>query len=213
MAVGVRADGVFGNLTLKAVAERLRCAVTVRCVQHAVGAEVDGVIGKETVSKVAQVLGLGWPSQAEVRSGKSIFGKAGDESQLVLVAPAYPLYYEGRVVKHVRVHKLIAEHVQEIFKEVLEAYGIERIKELGLDQYSGSYNYRATRSGATMSMHSWGIALDFAAEKNAYSMKKPKASLSKPECEKWWEIWERHGAVSLGRAKNYDWMHVQFATL
>jgi hypothetical protein len=64
-----------------------------------------------------------------------------------------------------------------------------------------------------MSMHAWGIALDFAAEKNTYSMKKPQASLSKPECEMWWKIWEKHGAVSLGRELGYDWMHLQFARL
>lgn len=212
-AVGVDADGVFGALTLQAVAEKLRCAATLRCVQHAVGAHVDGLLGKETVSKIAGVLGLEWPTQAEVRSGKSIFGKAGDESNLVLVAPAYPLYFEGRLVKHVRVHKLIAEHVQAAFKEVLEAYGFEKIKELGLDQYDGSYNYRKSTGSASLSMHAWGIALDFAAEKNTYAMKKPNASLSKLDCEKWWQIWESHGAVSLGRSRDYDWMHLQFASL
>jgi hypothetical protein len=62
-------------------------------------------------------------------------------------------------------------------------------------------------------MHAWGIALDFAPATNAYSMRAPEASLSRPECEAWWEIWERHGAVSLGRKRNYDWMHLQFARL
>ena len=212
-AVGVDADGVFGALTLQAVAEKLRCAATLRCVQHAVGAHVDGLLGIETVSKIAGVLGLEWPTQAEVRSGKSIFGKAGDESNLVLVSPAYPLYFEGRLVKHVRVHKLIAEHVQAAFREVLEAYGLKKIKELGLDQYDGSFNYRTTASGKSTSLHAWGIAIDFAAVENAYFQTHKTASLARPECEKWWQIWESHGAVSLGRSRDYDWMHLQFASL
>ena len=114
---------------------------------------------------------------------------------------------------HGVVHKLIADRVQKALSEILAYYGIEKIKKLGLDQYSGSYNYRKTSTGSAMSMHAWGIALDFAAEKNTYSMKKPQASLSKPECEMWWKIWEKHGAVSLGRECNYDWMHLQFAKL
>lgn len=212
-AVEVEVDGVFGSLTLQAVAEKLKCTATIRCVQHCVGARVDGVLGQETVKKIAGFLGLEWPTQAEVRTGRSIFGKAGDESNLAIVLPAYPLFFEGRLVKRIRVHKLIAEHVQAAFREVLEAYGLKKIKELGLDQYDGSFNYRKTASGKSISLHSWGIAIDFAAAKNAYSQTHKTASLARPECEKWWQIWESHGAVSLGRERDYDWMHLQFASL
>jgi len=38
-------------------------------------------------------------------------------------------------------------------------------------------------------------------------------TLSSPECETWWQIWESHGAISLGRQRDYDWMHLQFARL
>lgn len=212
-AVGTTPDGVFGPMTLAAVAQRLNVAMTLRVVQKRVGAAVDGIFGPETANKIYAALGLGWPSQADVRSGKSIFGKAGDESNLVSITPPYQLYYEGNPVRTIRVHKLVANAVREALEEVLEYYGVERIHELGLDDYSGSYNYRATASGKRLSMHAWGIALDFAADKNTYAMKKPHASLSRPECDKWWEIWEAHGATSLGRARNYDWMHLQFASL
>lgn len=211
--VNVEPDGIFGNVTLQAVAKELKCDDTLRCVQHKVLAKVDGILGKETVSKIAGYLGLMWPSQAEVRTGRSIFGKAGDESNLVSVKPAYPLYFEGKKVSTVRVHKLIARHVEAAFKEIAEAYTAEEIHALGLDDYSGSFNHRTTASGKSLSMHSWGIALDFAASKNAYSQTRKTASLARPECEKFWQIWESHGAVSLGRERDYDWMHLQFASL
>jgi hypothetical protein len=188
-------------------------------VQKKLGVTVDGIAGKKTWAAISKALGVttpvtnNLPTQAVVRSGTSIFGKAGDESNLVNIKPPYQLYYCGKPVKTIRVHKLIADRVESALKEVLDYYGLDAIKQLGLDQYSGSYNYRKTSTGSAMSMHAWGIALDFAAEKNAYSMKKPQASLSIPACEKWWEIWEKHGAVSLGREKNYDWMHLQFAKL
>lgn len=212
-AVGTVADGIWGSKTLQAVADRLGCAADLRAVQRAVYAAVDGVLGAETVGKVYAVLGLGWPTQAEVRTGRSIFGKAGDERNLVSIETPYPLYYEGKRVQSIRVHKLVANAVRAALEEVLEHYGLEKIHELGLDDYSGSYNYRATQSGSAMSMHAWGIALDFAASKNSLRQTARSASLAKPECKKWWEIWESYGATSLGRARDYDWMHLQFASL
>lgn len=192
---------------------------TIKLVQKKLGVTVDGIAGKNTWAAIAKALGVttttksNLPTQAVVRSGVSIFGKAGDESNLVNIKPAYQLYYCGKPVKTIRVHKLIAPNVEAALKEILAHYGIEKIKALGLDQYSGSYNYRKSTNGSALSMHAWGIALDFAAEKNAYKMKKPQATLSHPDCNKWWEIWEKHGAVSLGRECDYDWMHLQFAKL
>ena len=194
---------------------------TIKAVQKKLGVTVDGIAGKNTWAAIAKALGISTvttsantlPTQAQVRKGTSIFGKAGVESNLVNVKPPYQLYYCGKAVKTIRVHKLIADRVQAALKEILAHYGLEKIKALGLDQYSGSYNYRNSTNSNSMSMHAWGIALDFAAAKNTYGMKKPQASLSKPECEMWWKIWEKHGAVSLGRQCNYDWMHLQFAKL
>lgn len=194
---------------------------TIKLVQKKLGVTVDGIAGKKTWAAIAAALGVTntkavvkkWPSQAIVRSGLSIFGKPGDESNLVNIKPAYQLYYCGTPVKTIRVHNAIAADVEAALKEILEHYGLAEIKRLGLDQYSGSYNYRKSTGGSTLSMHAWGVALDFAAEKNTYSMKKPQATLSHPDCNKWWEIWEKHGAVSLGREKDIDWMHLQFAKL
>lgn len=194
---------------------------TIKLVQKKLGVAVDGIAGKQTWAAIAAALGVNtntkavvkWPTQAMVRSGKSIFGKPGDESNLVNIKPAYQLYYCGTPVKTIRVHKAIAKDVQAALSEILAHYGIDNLKRLGLDQYSGSYNYRKSTNANSLSMHAWGIALDFAAEKNAYKMKKPQATLSHPDCNKWWEIWEKHGAVSLGRECNYDWMHLQFAKL
>ena len=212
-AVGTTADGIFGAKTLAAVAARLGVTASLEAVQSRVGAKPDGIFGQETAGKIKSALGLGWPSQAEVRSGKSAFGRAGDESNLVNISTPYPLFYDGTALKTIRVHKLIASAVQNALTDVLAYYGIEQIKKLGLDQYSGCFNYRNSTNGSTLSMHAWGVALDFAAATNTYKMKKPQATLSRQECDMWWRIWEKHGAVSLGRERNYDWMHLQFATL
>ena len=189
----------------------------IKDIQRKLGVEADGVIGPVTVAAMMKELGLPegggqWPTQKEVRSGKSVFGAPGSK-RLVRIVPPYPLYYDGGKVSSLAVHELVADDVVEALQEVLDVYGYARIKELGLDQYGGCYNYRKTTGGSTLSMHAWGIALDFCPEGNGMHDRAPEASLSREECRAWWDIWERHGAVSMGRARGYDWMHVQFARL
>lgn len=190
---------------------------SIRRIQEHLGEKPDGIIGPRTLRAICSALGLAavpsWPTQSSVRKGGSIFGAPGCEDALESLIPAYPLYYEGKPVRSIRVHRLVAPHVKAALEEVLAHYGLQEIRRLGLDQYGGSYHYRPTHSGKSLSMHAWGIALDFAPRSNGYALKAPRATLSHPDCERWWQIWERHGAVSLGRQRNYDWMHLQFAAL
>lgn len=190
---------------------------TVQRIQQHLGVVADGIVGPQTLRALTMALGIeeapAWPTQSEVRRGSSIFGAPGREENLVSIIPAYQLYFEGKPVRSIRVHKLIAPHVREALSEILAYYGNDEIHRLGLDDYGGSYNFRPTSTGQSLSMHSWGIALDFAPRANAYGLKSPRATLSHPDCDAWWRIWEKHGAVSLGRTRNYDWMHLQFAKL
>ncbi len=186
-------------------------------IQRKLGVAADGVLGPCTLCALNKALGIveppTWPTQADVRGGSSLFGRPGNEGALVSIVPAYPLFYEGCPVRSIRVHEKIARHVQDALQEVLAHYGQEEIHRLGLDQYGGSYNYRSSTNGSKLSMHAWGIALDFAPQSNAYATRAPRATLSHPDCNAWWDIWEQHGAVSLGRECGYDWMHLQFARL
>ena len=227
-AVGVKADGIAGPVTLKAICWEFGVKSDglstereyVVAVQKRLGLKADGIAGAKTWTALCNSFGVeptasgtDWPTQAEVRTGKSIFGKAGDESNLVSITPPYTLYYDGKAVKTIRVHKLVADAVLGALQEVLDMYGAEKIHELGLDRYDGAFNNRSTTTGAKKSMHAWGIALDFDAGRNAYATRKPKAALSRPECIRWWEAWEKRGGVSLGRERDCDWMHIQFAKL
>ena len=190
----------------------------IKQVQKRLGVVPDGIVGPKTMAAMAAVLGIPevsgpvWPTQKEVRSGKSVFGAPGGNN-LVRITPPYQLWYDGGRISSIAVHKAVAEYVLAALRDVLAHYGLDRIQELGLDQYGGCYNYRKATGGGGLSMHAWGIALDFAPETNAYSTKAPEASLSAPECAAWWGIWEKYGAVRLGRACDMDWMHVQFARL
>lgn len=216
--VGTKVDGIWGPNTRAAVAEELGVKDNVKAIQGKVGVVQDGIVGDKTLTAIARALDIyvpaeKWPTQAQVRTGKSIFGKPGDEGNLVSITPPYTLYYDGKAVKTIRVHAKVAESVQRVLTRVLQHYGEKRIHELGLDIYGGSYNYRKTTTGKAYSLHAWGIALDFDPEHNAYDMKKPKARFSGEAYNAWWDIWESEGWHSLGREANCDWMHVQAAPL
>ena len=156
-ALGLKADGLPGPKTLAAVALKLRCHEIWSAVQAAVNVTPDGIPGPATARGIAAALDIAlprsWPDQSTVRAGLSIFGRPGDENNLVSIVPPYPLYYEGRPVKTIRVHQAIAQDVQAALAEVLAAYGLDRIRALHLDQYGGSYNDRSTAGGKSKSMH------------------------------------------------------------
>ena len=100
-----------------------------------------------------------------------------------------------------------------VLTKVLELYGIEEIQRLGLDVWSGCVNVRKMRGGTEWSMHSWGIAVDYDDTNNQLKWGRDKARFARPEYDKWWQCWEKEGWESLGRKKNYDWMHVQAAKI
>lgn len=228
--VGVTADGIWGPKTAAAIAAAVSASGTsITSIQSAVGTSVDGKIGPKTLAAIAAKIGapkevapavlkdyqyLSKISQASIRSGTSIFGKAGDESNMVFVKAPYTIYYDGKPYpRGVKIHKNAAPSLEAIFKEVYEAYGPEKIHELHLDVYAGGYYYKKTTGGSSLSIHSWGCAIDWWPEQNALKTHAPKAGFSRPEYKKWWEIWEKHGWHSLGRERDYDWMHVQIGSL
>lgn len=155
-----------------------------------------------------------WPTQAEVRSGRSIFGSYGaNQTKLVFPYPMKLAWDPQRVIRSTSCNIAVHDAAKRALKQVLQNYGIEKIQELRLDYFGGCLNIRRITGGSAMSMHSWGIAFDFDPERNGFRARSPEASFSGRAYRDWFEIWESEGAVALGRARNYDWMHIQFARL
>jgi len=155
-----------------------------------------------------------WPVEGS-REFRERFGEQG-ESNLVSITPAYPhkLAWDlSKTVRTIRCHKEVADSLSRVLTKVLEEYGQERISELGLDIFAGCFNPRKKRGGSSPSMHSWGIALDYYNAKNQLKWHQDRALFARPEYDKWWEIWEAEGWVSLGRVRDFDWMHVQAVRL
>lgn len=204
--LGVTADGIIGPNTINA-ALKLGSNVIVGAENLLMQKYIDKPIEFSKVSYKAKPV-----TQSSLRSNKSIFGKAGDESYLVnvKVPENYPLKYDGKPVKTIRIHKLVADRLEAALKDIINHYGddIEKVAP-GACIYDGSYNFRKTRNSSSQSVHSWGVAIDFDAAKNQLNTRSPKARLSQAVYKPFLDILEYHGFLSLGRRSNKDWMHVQ----
>lgn len=141
----------------------------------------------------------------------AFFGPVG-ESNLVRLNFPYPMklaWAPYSKVTSTRCHKKVADSAARVLSAVLAHYGQAKISELKLDVFGGCYNLRAIRGGSKPSMHSWGVAFDFDPGRNQLKWGRDKASFAKPEYNAWWQAWEAEGWTSLGRERNFDWMHVQ----
>lgn len=151
-----------------------------------------------------------WPTYANIAS---VFGPPGTNQTLVAVPYPLRLSWNNQAVHRVGCHRLIAEPTVRVLQKTLNHYGRVGVRELELDVWGGCFNNRSMRGGTRLSTHAWGIAHDFNPQKNGLRVPAPRAQFSAAIYNKWWEFWEEEGATSLGRARNFDWMHVQFAGL
>lgn len=152
-----------------------------------------------------------WPRQAEI---ERFFGAVG-ANQMLLDLP-YPLriaWEPSKTVTRISLHSKVRDSAGRCFQRVAESYDAQSRHELGLDLFGGCFNVRKMRGGERWSMHSWGIAIDFDPARNGLRSNRNTARLAHPDCEPFWEIWESEGWVSLGRTRDFDWMHVQAARL
>jgi hypothetical protein len=161
-----------------------------------------------------------WPLQSDLAAMHAAFGNpdangdgAPDPSwvreHLTTIVPPYGLFYGASPVKAITVNRAVAAPMLASFAGILTHYGSQgAIAQVGLDQYSGCYNFRAKRGNPkSLSMHSYGIAIDLDAAHNAFkghTRRMPDAAV---------HIFKDNGAVWGGdwSPGSYDPMHFQWA--
>ena len=154
-----------------------------------------------------------WPPQRDDRLIR-FYGEVGQNQSRIQLPFTHRLSWNKNVrINRFSCHEKVHDSLLRVLTRVVDHYGIERIRDLRLDLWGGCLNVRKMRGGTRWSMHSWGIAVDYDPERNKLNWGRDRAAFARPEYNQWWRLWEEEGWVSLGRSKNFDWMHVQAAKL
>ena len=134
------------------------------------------------------------------------------DAYLVTLNLPYPMrlaWDTDTTVNRIRCHKLVSAKFDAVFKDLLAHYGLPKIKELGIDLFGGCFNYRKMRGGSSWSKHSWGIAIDLDPARNTLKETRATARFARAEYQPMIEIFYKHGFISLGVERNFDWMHFE----
>jgi peptidoglycan hydrolase-like protein with peptidoglycan-binding domain len=212
-------DGKSGTQTVRAI----------KAFQLANGLSADGRVGPLTTAELfgddaketqepetappqpSAAAAGNWPKQADCMKyygGVGLF-----QTKLQLPYPMRLAWDKNVVVNKISVHEKVHDSAARVFAKIAGHYSDAQRKDMGLDLFGGSLNVRKMRGGNSYSMHSWGIAIDFDPERNQLKWHKDKARLAMPDAAAFWGFWEAEGWVSLGRSRDFDWMHVQAARL
>ena len=212
-------DGRGGTRTIRAI----------KAFQLANGLAADGRVGPLTTAELfgddareteepetappqpSTAAGGDWPRQADCMTcygGVGLF-----QTKLALPYPMRLAWDKNVVVETIPVHEKVHDSAARVFQRIAAHYSEAQRRNMGLDLFGGSLNVRRMRGGKGYSMHSWGIAIDFDPERNQLKWGRDRARLAQTDADAFWRFWEAEGWVSLGRARNFDWMHVQAARL
>lgn len=231
-----RSNDVSGDPTSWSRKRQAIAALQLICIDHNIDVgPVDGLWGPRTDAGVdelveSQATGQppvmwrdvpasetnphGWPQQTE----KALRQFYGPPCEVPLVQVPCPwtlsLDWNRRQTRDaIRCHERVAQSLERVLTRVHGHYGDQKIRELELHLFGGSYNCRQIRGGTSWSTHAWGIAIDWIPSKNKLKWGRDRATLAAPDYDAWWSYWEEEGWLSLGRHRNFDWMHVQAARL
>lgn len=114
-----------------------------------------------------------WPRDNEAAL-KAFYGnpETGEvERQLVKVVPPFQMYYAGKPVKSLLIHKKAASAFMAMFNAIWEASGRDQAKldKLRVSHTAGTYNKRKIANSNRWSNHAFGAAWDVDAEHNGFN--------------------------------------------
>jgi len=196
-------DGIFGPNTENATKQ----------FQKSKGIKPNGVVEKNTNQFVNINNKICWPKQ-NYETMVEYYGPIGENQTSLTLPYKLKLAWEPNVtLNKITCHIKVASSLYSIFEKTLNVYGYKNICALKLDVFGGCLNVRKMRGGSSWSIHSWGAAVDLDPDNNQLKWGNDKATFAKKEYNEFWQIVENENWVSLGRNKNYDYMHFQAAKL
>lgn len=152
-----------------------------------------------------------WPLQSQM---EAFYGAPGTNmTQVQLPFPMVLAWDTSTEIMKFSCNEKVKDSLGRVYKSILASYGFDRIEELGLNLFGGCVNVRNMRGGKNLSTHAYGAAVDTDPVRNSLRSTRETARLARPEYEQFWNAWTAEGWLSLGKARDFDWMHVQAARL
>lgn len=116
-----------------------------------------------------------WPLQADCddyygdpRGSNGTYSPQWAAANLVHVPCPWVLMMGNQHVPFITIHKKCADSLTRVLNSIWDAVGQDpgAIETLHYNRYDGSFNFRPMRDGHALSMHSYGVALDWDADEN-----------------------------------------------
>jgi hypothetical protein len=110
-----------------------------------------------------------WPLQSECdqfygnpRGKPGQVNPTWEAANIVAMKPPFRMTYAGMPIKGIRIHKKCSNSLFAVLTNLWIASGHDQDKldHWGVSIYAGAFNYRLMRNGTSLSMHSWGCAID-----------------------------------------------------
>ena len=121
------------------------------------------------VPDIPELIHNKWPSQHTIWTTWSKPGTtAWSNENLTDVKCPWTLHMDKISLQSIQINKKAAASLERVLNYIWVKAGStqEAIEKLHYDRYSGSYNYRPIRGAHALSMHSYGLAIDFDDQEN-----------------------------------------------
>lgn len=151
-----------------------------------------------------------WPKQ-KFSAMVSYYGNVGEnQTKLILPYPMRLAWDKTKTVNRITCHEKVSASLERVLKNILQHYGsLEKVQEARMDLFGGCLNVRRVRGGNSWSIHSWGTAIDLDPDQNSMSMHRDRATMPQAVID----IFAEESWVSMGQARDFDYMHFQAALL
>jgi len=113
----------------------------------------------------------------------------------------------GVIPKRIYCNKDLVEPLKKAFQSLIATGCVNELK-----TWDGCFNIRKKRGLSSMSLHSWGLAIDLDPDRNKLKETAKTARFARPEYKPMIDIFYKHNFKSLGVEKNYDWMHFEIGS-
>lgn len=128
---------------------------------------------------------------------------------IVRIKPPFQMYYAGKPISTISVHKKCADAFLAAFKEIWEKCEKDqkRVDKTGASDFAGVFNYRVIAGSGNLSNHSFACAIDLSPKSNGFYV--TKTTLSNIVIDAFKRQGARWGGDYKGRK---DPMHFEFVS-